>query len=166
MPGLDVSGKVRMDGAPSGIPAGKRNVKLEPLQGYSPGNLQRSGGEVDADGMFRITGVGPARYKVRVDPLPEGAYVKAVELDGASSSADLIDLANASKAATANIVIGRGGVVVSGHVLDAGGERTQTGLVMIFLVKEFEEMVGSGNGNAQAAPDGSYILKPFAPGKY
>ena len=166
--GFQVSGKVRVDGDVPGVGAGKHTVRLEPMLGYALGNLQRSGGELDAEGLFRITGVGPGRYKVRVEPLAEGMYVKTVETDGAASPADVIDVSNASKSVTANVVLGRNGVVVSGHVLDPNGERMQANLVMIYLIKEFTEILSGANssGTAQAEPDGTYKLKAFAPGKY
>jgi protocatechuate 3,4-dioxygenase beta subunit len=164
VPGLEVSGKVRMEGDP-GTPAPKGTVKLDPVLGYMMGNLQRSGGELDADGMFRIKGIGPGRYKVRVDPLPEGAYVKTLEIDGAPTPPDALDLSNYAKNVNANLVIGRNGVVISGRVLDSNGEPMQTNVVMIYLVKEFTEML-TGNGTTQATPDGKYTLKGVAPGKY
>jgi hypothetical protein len=100
--------------------------------------------------------------------LPEGAYVKALDVDGAVSPVDLLDLSNTVKGGTANVVLGRNGVLVSGHVVDSNGEPMQTNLVMIYLIKEFAEILNgaNNNGTAQAEPDGSYKLKAFAPGKY
>ncbi len=165
-PGLEVSGKLRMEGDAPGTPATKRTVKLEPMLGYSMGSLQRSGGEVDSDGMFHMTGVGPGRYKVRVEPLPDNAYIKTLEIDGRPFPDNTADLSTAVKAVNANIVISRGGVVVSGRVLDVNGERMQTNVVMIFLIKDFSDFQSIGNGTAQATPDGKYTLKSIAPGKY
>ena len=167
-PGIQVTGKVRMEGDAPGTPSPKRTVRLEPFMGFTPGNLQRSGGEVDAEGAFTITGAAPSRYKVGVEPLPEGAYVKAVEIDGAKGTDTSLDLSAATKGVTANILLGRNGVQVSGRVLDPNGERLQSNLVMIFLIREFEEVLDgmNGNGTTRAGADGKYTLKPFAPGKY
>jgi len=95
-------------------------------------------------------------------------YVKTVEIDGAASPADVIDLSNASKGVNASVVLGRNGVVVSGRVLGPNGERMQANLVMIYLIKEFTEILSgaNSNGTAQAESDGTYKLKAFAPGKY
>ena len=164
-PGLQVSGKVRMEGDPPGSPAARRTVKLEPMLGYNMGNLQKNGGEVDADGLFRMTGIMPGRYRVRVEPLPEGAYVKTVEIDGTPTAADLIDLSNVIKSVSANITLGHNAVFISGRVLDAGGDPIQTSLVMIYLVKDFSEML-TGNGTVQSDSNGTYTLKSVAPGKY
>jgi protocatechuate 3,4-dioxygenase beta subunit len=168
VPGFPVSGKVRVDGDAPGVGTGKHTVRLEPMLGFALGNLQRTGGELDAEGMYRITSVGPGRYKVRIEPLAEGMYVKTVEIDGAASLADVIDLSNVSKGVAVNVVLGRNGVVVSGRVLDTNGERMQTNLVMIYLIKEFTEILSgaNNNGTAQAESDGTYKLKAFAPGKY
>ena len=164
VPGLEVSGRVRMEGDPAGPPP-KGTVKLDPQLGFMNDNLQRSGGELDAEGVFRIKGIAPARYKVRVDPLPEGAYVKTLEIDGAPVPPDALDLTNAAKNVSARVVIGREGALVSGRVLDSNGEPMQTSVVMIYLVKEFTEML-TGNGTAHATPEGKYTLKGVAPGKY
>ncbi|MCU1236642.1 MAG: hypothetical protein JWP63_4609, partial [Candidatus Solibacter sp.] len=164
VPGLEVSGKVRFEGDPA-APALKGTVKLEPMLGYMAGNMQRTGGELDPDGAFRIKGVTPSRYKVRVDPLPEGAYVKSLDIDGAPTPPDAVDLSNAAKNLTANLVIGRNAVSISGRILNTNGEPMQTNVVMVFLVKDSSEML-NGNGTTQATPDGKYTLKGVAPGKY
>uniref|UniRef100_Q028N6 Cna B domain protein n=1 Tax=Solibacter usitatus (strain Ellin6076) TaxID=234267 RepID=Q028N6_SOLUE len=168
VPGFQVSGKVRVEGDTPGLGAGKHTVRLEPMLGFAIGSLQRGGGELDAEGMFRITNVGPSRYKLRVEPLAEGLYIKTVEIDGAASPADVIDLSNASKGVNASVLLGRNGVVVSGRVLDSNGERMPANLVMIYLIKEFTEILSgaNSNGTAQAEPDGTYKLRAFAPGKY
>jgi protocatechuate 3,4-dioxygenase beta subunit len=163
VPGFEVSGKVRMEG--ESAPAMKATVRLAPVLGYLMGNQQRSGGELNADGTFRIKGVSPGRYQVRVGPLPEGAYVKTLELDRAPTPPDALDLSSATTDVTANLVIGRNGAAISGRVLDADGEPLPSNVVMIYLVKEFAEML-TGNGTTQATPDGKYTLKGVAPGKY
>ena len=166
VPGLQVSGKVRMEGATPEATAARRTVKLAPMLGYLVGNFPRSGGELDADGLYRITGVGPGRYRVKVEPLGETAYVKTLEIDGAAANSDLLDLSNAAKGVTANIVIGRNGAAMSGRVLDANGGRMETNVVAIWLIKEFDEILSTGNGTTQATPDGKYALNGVAPGRY
>ena len=44
--------------------------------------------------------------------------------------------------------------------------RLMTSVVAIWLIKEFDEILGSGNGTTQATPDGKYTLNGVAPGRY
>jgi hypothetical protein len=166
VPGFEVSGKVRTEGDAPGVGPVKGTVKLEPALGYNVTNQSRSGGELDAEGLFRITGISPGKYRVRVEPLPDTAYVKTVEVDGLPAPDNFVDLTAAVKAVSANILIGRNGVQVSGRVLSSTGEPMQTNVVLIYLIKEFVEILALNNGTTQPAPDGKYTLKSFAPGKY
>jgi hypothetical protein len=41
-----------------------------------------------------------------------------------------------------------------------------TNVVMIFIAQSAEDIPMTGNGSAQASPDGKYTIKAIAPGKY
>ena len=165
VPGVELSGTLRMEGEAAGA-ATKRTVKLEPTMGYFMANLERTGGEVDGDGAFRIANIAPAKYRVKVAPLPENAYIKTLEIDGAAATNGIADLSKAVRTASAKVTVGANGVQISGRVLDSNGEPMPTNVVMIYLARDAEDIPLIGNGTAQASPDGKYTIKAIVPGKY
>ena len=165
VPGVELSGTLRMEGEAAGA-ATKRTVKLEPATGYFTVNMGMTGGEVDGDGVFRIANIAPAKYRVKVAPLPENAYIKTLEIDGAAATNGMADLLKVARAASAKVTVGGNGARISGRVLDANGEPMLTNVVMIFLAKDAEDIPLVGNGTAQATPDGKYTIKAIVPGKY
>jgi protocatechuate 3,4-dioxygenase beta subunit len=164
-PGVELSGTLRVEGEAVGE-ATKRTVKLEPAIGYFLVNLGMTGGEVDGDGAFHIVNIAPAKYRVKVAPLPENAYIKTLEIDGVAANNGLADLSKAARTASAKVVMGGNGAQISGRVLDANGEPMVTNVVMIFLARDVEDIPLTGNGTAQASPDGKYTIKAIVPGKY
>ncbi len=165
VPGVELSGTLRMEGEAAGA-ATKRTVKLEPTMGYFLVNLGMTGGEVDGDGAFRIANVAPAKYRVKVAPLPENAYIKTLEIDGVAVNNGMADLSKVARTASAKMTVGGNGAQISGRVLDANGEPMMTNVVMIFLARDAEDIPQVGNGTAQATPDGKYTIKAIVPGKY
>jgi protocatechuate 3,4-dioxygenase beta subunit len=165
-PGVELSGTLKMEGEAAGTAAPKRTVKLEPASGYSMVGQGTTGGEVDRDGAFRIGNIVPGKYRVKVEPLPENAYVKTLEIDGAAVTNGIADLSKAARGASAKVTIGRNGAQISGRVLDSNGERMPSNLVMIFLARDAEDIPLLGNGTTQASPDGKYTVKAVVPGKY
>jgi protocatechuate 3,4-dioxygenase beta subunit len=164
-PGVELTGTLKMEGeAVEAAP--KRTVKLEPALGYFLVNLTTTGGEVDRDGAFRIGNIAPGKYPVKVEPLAENAYIKTLEIDGVAVTNGMADLSRVARGASAKVVLGRNGAQISGRVLDPNGERLPTSLVMIFLVRDPDDIPLTGAGTAQATPDGKYTIKGVVPGKY
>ena len=165
-PGVDLVGTVKMEGEAAGTPQRKRTVKLEPAMWYGLANQAATGGEVDGDGAFRIGDIAPGKYRVKVEPLGENAYLKTLEIDGVAVANGVADLSKVARGASAKVTLGRDAAQISGRVLDANGERMSTNLVMIFLARDADDILQAGNGSAQATPDGKYTIKAVVPGKY
>ena len=108
MPGVELSGTLRMEGEAAGA-ATKRTVKLEPATGYFMVNMGMTGGEVDGDGAFRIANIAPGKYRVKVAPLAENAYIKTLEIDGAASPNGVADLSKVARTASARMTVGATG---------------------------------------------------------
>jgi hypothetical protein len=162
-PGVELTGTLKMEGEAAGAPPPKRTVKLEPASGYSMVGQGTTGGEVDRDGAFRIGNIVPGKYRVKVEPLPENAYVKTLEIDGAAVTNGMADLSKVARGASAKVTIGRNGAQISGQVLDSNGERMQTNLVMVLLARDVEDITQVGNGPERATPDGKYTVKAVSP---
>jgi hypothetical protein len=165
LPPLELSGSVKMEGEEAGAAAPKRTVRLEPM-GYSMGNLAATGGEVDGKGAFRIGNIAPGKYRVRVEPLGENGYLKALEIDGVAAAKGIADLSQAARGASAKVTLGSNGARISGRVLDSDGEPIENSMLMVFLASDPDDIPFSGGVPEHAGPDGKYILKGVAPGKY
>ena len=165
LPPLELSGSLKMEGEAAGAAAPKRTVRLEPM-GYSMGNVAATGGEVDGNGAFRIGNIAPGKYRVKVQPLAENAYIKALEIDGVAAAKGIADLSQAARGASAKVTLGSNGARISGRVLDSNSEPIENSMLMIFLTSDPDDIPFSGGVPEHAGPDGKYILKGVAPGKY
>ena len=162
---LELSGSLKMEGEAAGVAAPKRTVRLEPM-GYFMGNMAATGGEVGGSGAFRIDNIAPGKYRVKVEPLGENAYLKVLEIDGVAVPKDIADLSQAARGASAKVTLGRNGAQISGRVLDSNGDPIQNSMLMVFLSREPDDLPLNGGVPEHAGPDGKYILKGVAPGKY
>jgi Carboxypeptidase regulatory-like domain len=149
--------------APAG--SGPFKIVLQPLASRvfsKPG----AEGETNQEGAFRIAGVLPGKYRVMVQPLTENAYIKTMQLDGAVSAKDEIDLSRGAGGSRLKVVVSAGGAQISGEVLDRDGQRVNT-MVEIRLLNgpsgddppEREQVRG-------LALEGRYNLRSLPPGKY
>jgi hypothetical protein len=139
-------------------PTGKWTVRLQrvargPLFGSSP-----TGGEVGADGAFRIAGVTEGSFRVGVDPLPDNAYIRKMEANGEEVADETIQVTPAS-APRVKVTLGLDGAILSGRILDADGDPEGRGYVAL--------MTGAKSGHRTAyLEDGTYTFTGVRPGKY
>jgi hypothetical protein len=156
----EVSGTLVFDGGDP--PEAKRTVSLRPAESVSM--LPHPTGELDPSQGFRVTGVFPGRYRVVVQPLPENAYVRAVEADGRAVAPEELELLGAGRL---KITIGRNAAQITGHVLDKDGVRLQGGLGAVLLMRDRNRVeVMNEEAVSRFAADGSYSFKTVRPGKY
>ncbi len=116
----------------------------------------------DADGRFRIVAVAPGRYRVGVDNLPAGAYVKSIVFNGQDVSKGTADLSGGF-GGQIDVTLSPGAGGVSGVVRDA--ERQPLPAVWVSVWRP------SRNGDAQVhvvATDaqGAFRVENLAPGEY
>jgi len=162
-PGIELAGTLVMEGDPPGRPQEKRGVRLEPAGQGGGFGMRRSGGEVDRDGAFHIENVAPAKFRVRVEPLPENAYVKTVDVDGAAQADGTVDF-SAVRPSRIKVTVSRNGAQISGTVLDEKGERLLTPMAMVLLVQDPKDLQMEPANRVM--PDGKYTLHGVRPGKY
>jgi hypothetical protein len=163
MPAIDLAGTLAMEGDPPGRPAEKRGVRLEPAGQGGGYGLRQSGGEVDRDGAFHIESVAPAKFRVRVEPLPENAYIKKVDVDGAVSPDGTVDFSMV-RPARIKVTVSRNGAQIAGTVLDEKGERVLTPMAMVWLVQDPKDL--PQDSPQRVTPDGKYTFHGVRPGKY
>jgi protocatechuate 3,4-dioxygenase beta subunit len=150
--------------APAG--AGPSKVVLEPLANRI---FSRPGAEADVtkEGAFRIGGILPGKYRVMVEPLPDNAYIKTIQLDDAISAKEEIDLTRGAEGSHLKLVVSANGAQISGTVLDKDGQPLTNAMAEIRLLNspsgddppEREQLRGF-------ARDGRYTIRSLQPGKY
>lgn len=164
--GGDLSGTVEIEGDPPGAPQEKRSIHLRAIGSFSFGGPPSA--DLDRDGSFHIASVAAGRFQVQVDPIPEGAFIKSMVLDGVAAARGILELRGAP-GARVKIVIGRKGARLSGRVRDAAGEPLVNTLAIVVLVDDIQNINLDNQDQSHVAfakEDGSYSFQGVRPGKY
>jgi hypothetical protein len=153
--GGTVSGRMTISPA---APAGAKNpsIRLAPADFPTVDALSATAGD---DGRFAIKGLFPARYRLSVEDLPEGGYVKSVKLGGRPVDESGMEL---SGGADLEITVSREGAQVDG-VVSGPEDKPAAGAVVAFIPESGRE---SWYRSATADHDGSFRLKGVPPGTY
>jgi hypothetical protein len=154
-PGGEISGTLELVGGAA--PAEKRAVRLKADMLFGMGRLPSA--EIDKDGAFHITNVLPQKFRVLVDPLPENAYIKTVQVDGAEAPRGVLDFSAGAHDAKLKITIGRNGGQISGSVVNKSSPGT-----MVYLLQDPEDT--PQDRMARVTAEGKYSFKAIRPGKY
>jgi len=158
-PGGEITGKLEVAGGPG---AEKRTVVLEGFADpFIGGSLVSS--EVDASGAFHFKDLAPRRYRLKVAPMPDNAYLKSVRLDGVEATDGELDFSRGVQGSVA-IVMSRNGGQISGKLLDKNGEPVGAEPVMVFLIADPNDI--NFERSLKESEDGAYRLQGIRPGKY
>ncbi len=161
--GTEISGSVELAGDPP-KPFGPENgaIRLDPMLTFGDTKT----GEIGRNGEFKMTGVPPGRFRVHVAGLPENAYVKTIQVDGAIVPADTVDLTRG--ASKMKITIGIDGAQLSVTVTGKDGEKIDSPMAFVFLVPDGTEVriAGEPENVARQQPDGTFRFVGLRPGKY
>lgn len=162
VPGEEINGTLEFAGDAQAAPAGKFTVHLNPADTLSYDAAQTTPGQVDKDGSFRIPDVLPGRFRARVEPLPENAYIRSVTLNGAVTADSILDFSRGAKGSRVKITVNRNGGQLSGNVLGRDGEPLASSRIMVMLWKDPKQNRSENNRVAE----GRYSVKALRPGKY
>jgi hypothetical protein len=159
--GEALSGVLEMPGDRTEKPV----VRLQPLSPFD--QLQEGdskGSEVDRDGAFRIEPVFPGKFRVRVLPMPENAYIKSVKLDSAEAPDGVLDLSRGVGGAKVKVSISLNGGQVEGTVSGDEGQPLESPLPLVVLAATVDEING---GSLKLANVGAkFKYTGLRPGKY
>jgi hypothetical protein len=141
-------------------------VRLEPVsradQWAASGNTK--GSEVDKDGAFRIEPVFPGRFRVRVLPLPENAWIKSVKLGDAEVPDGVLDLSRGVGEAKVKVTISLNGGQVEGTVFGEDGQPFERPLPFVVIAETVDEIDGTNLKLAEAGA--KFKFTGLRPGKY
>lgn len=151
--GVEATGTLEIAGNPPGTPMEKMTV-----------TLGSSTATTEPDSSFKITGIFPNRYRVGVQPLADNGYVKTVELDGVTTSEQLVDFAHVMQGSRLKITLARDGAQLSGTVLDKDGHPLGNTVAVVILAPDRDHILPNQDGMVKEG--GKYSLKGIRPGKY
>jgi hypothetical protein len=153
--GALVTGTIRMTREDSSKPSPWPSLMLAPADGQGE---EPVAAQVKADGTFRIPRIVPDQYSVKVDGLPDGAYVKSVHFDGHDITGEDLNLASGA-GGLLEIVLSPDAAAVSGIVRGADGEAAAGATVQVCAGDDTVKYV-SANEN------GEYKVGGLPPGDY
>ncbi len=153
--GALVTGTVRMAGEESGKFSPWPALVLEPADGQSE---EPVAAQVKPDGSFRIPGIVPDQYSVKVTGLPDDVYVKSVRFEGRDINGEDLNFASGA-GGQLEIVLSSGAAGISGVVRDAEGAAAAGATVQVCQGDDTVKYV-SANEN------GEYKVGGLPPGDY
>jgi hypothetical protein len=162
----DLTGTLEIAGDPAGTPAEKRKVYLEPVSDF--GFTQPGRVDVDPDGGFHFEKSPAGRFRLRIEPLPENAYIKSVQLDGAVAADGVLTLTG-RPGSRVKVTISRNGAQITGAVQDKDGAVLVNSLAFVLLIDDPQKLdfkTRNGWETARVTPEGKYSFKGVRPGKY
>jgi uncharacterized protein (DUF2141 family) len=165
---LTVSGTVRLDGASPPLPWSAMRVSLTPQQTGTSIIVTGSGtgGNIDAEGRFTLTGVTPGRYRLTATTMsPQSAWVARSSAVGGHEALDVpIDIRQST--ADAVVTFTDRAAELSGRILTAAGAAPDHSVVL-FSSNRAHWFAQSRRVLAmRAASDGTYTFRNVPPGEY
>jgi len=156
---FEITGVVRVVG--EGVESRNSQVLAEPLE---PGVTFFGGndGRVKSDGTWSISGMSPGRYRISLNGLPEGTYLKSVMAGGQDITAGASVTAAASGI---EVIVGTKAAEVTGTVLNVDKQPVAGSTVV--LVPESSRLEQYWLFRTVTTDDtGSFVLQGIVPGQY
>jgi protocatechuate 3,4-dioxygenase beta subunit len=143
-------------------PAGQRiTLTLAEIDGVSVGSV---GAQVKDDGTFKATGLGPNKYAINFNGLPQGAYVKSVRYAGQDVTHSLLDMSTAANG-TLDVTLSDKAGEVSGAVHNDKGEALP-GVQVTLWPKNPDPGNTTAIKQANSDQNGGFKFTSLAPGDY
>jgi len=161
--GVELAGQLRYEGQP---PANMPELQVMLRSGDS--SEMRFGpmfsGEVKADGSFALSGVGKDVYKVRIEGLPDGSYLKSVRIGDDELKESGIDATRGVAGPLVITVSSRAGQI-EGVVLDAKQQLMAGASVVLVPAPNLRDRQ---HAYREITSDqyGRFVLKTIEPGDY
>jgi protocatechuate 3,4-dioxygenase beta subunit len=163
--GVPVSGRVRVEGETTASIAQVR-VVVQPAEvgGIVFGSIPAQ--QVKPDGSFQLEDVGPDRYTVSINGLPEGFYLKSVRSANLDVLAGGLEIAGGSPAPL-DVVLSPNAGQVTGVVLDANTQKAAPNVVVVLVPQEKERRDREAFYRTTASDlAGQFTFKGVVPGEY
>ncbi len=172
-PGVDVKGRVLVDGSPSS-PALRlsllsddnsiRSFDSETSESYD--EISRYSPRIEADGTFLIPVVPPGRYRIQpVLALPRGAYVADIRQNGISVYDNGL-VVDTREPGPLEVIVNTGGGMVEGTVRSADGKPAAQGVTVVLVPSEIRRQNPNLYLTARTDKSGAFKWDSIPPGHY
>jgi len=149
--GGEVAGRVLFDGVAKGI-----SVTLDiPDASW----MSQASGTANEAGEFKLKGVFPVQYRIRVGNLPESTYLKTVKLAGQVVDPNNVSLTSGAKL---EILLGKASAELKGVVMGAD-KKPVAGAIVVLLPESGRDTLYR---TATSDHDGTFVIKSVVPGRY
>jgi hypothetical protein len=166
-PGAEITGQISTEGpAPPQTPQqpGTPGINARPAVIISSDN-GGSRGQINEDGTFAIHNIMPAVYRVQVQPLPQGTYIKSIRFGNQDLMKSPLDLTGGSGGAL-NVILSPNAGDVSGIVHGADGMAVVGVLVTLWTPGIPAEGVTDFTRTTPTDANGQFKFASLAPGDY
>ncbi len=181
-PAAEINGVVKLEGGDLQTllkPPGSQNSGVNPAVAPVVAATQRmtvtfaqaegiaitnAGAQVKEDGTFKITGLGPNKYAINFNGLPQGAYLKSIRYGGQDVTHSLVDM-SAAVGGTMEVMLSDKAADVSGTVHNDKGE-TLPGVQVTLWPKNFDPGNTTAIKQANTDQNGGFKFSSLAPGEY
>jgi hypothetical protein len=153
VPGSDVSGSVKVEDAGPSLQITNVSVNLQPS--FPMGGAPRA--KAGPDLKFTLKGVAPMHYRVYVNGLPEGCYIKSIRYGGIEVPEDGVDIL---AAAPLDVVLSATAGDISAAVVDKDGKPFPNALVALFPKD------GKSTNANRTDENGAVSFRSLKPGDY
>ena len=160
--GRELAGTIKFENDPAAAVANLR-VTLQ-MVGGAYDNFGFQNAVARPDGTFGMRGLGPEKYRVGVNGLPQGIYVKSIRFENIDVTHDYLDLANSGGAL--EIVLSTKGAGVSGIVRNEKGEAVPNVPVTLWTPGRPVNGVYDAPRSANTDGSGAFQFGNLAPGEY
>jgi hypothetical protein len=175
-PGAEITGTISTEGPVPPPQPQQQSQQQDQQPGMPPGFNARpsvvitmdngaSRAQTNDDGTFAIHNVMPGVYRVQVQPLPLGTYIKSIRFGSLDLSKTPLDLTSGS-GGTLNVVLSPNAGDVSGIVHGADGMPAVSVLVSLWTPGVPAEGVTDFTRTAQTDANGQFKFASLPPGDY
>jgi 5-hydroxyisourate hydrolase-like protein (transthyretin family) len=170
--GYEISGEVRLEDSDAADLSGVRVLAVGPatvILGSAEGSTSfgtRAEAKVAGDGKFTLSGVFPDASNLSVTGLPDGFYVRAIQLGDRDVLESGLDLTSGPPAGPLRIVLSGKAGTVSGTVTAADGKPAAGATVVLIPRSEKRRTQSRFYKFTTTNPSGQFTLKNVDPGEY
>lgn len=155
-----LAGRVILDSPPPDLDRGKMELTVV-VRGESAGEEEA---RVAPDLSFEVQGLSPQPYRVFLDRLPTGAYLKVLRLAGQDLPGPVIELPGGGSRSQIEVVVAFDSATLSGKVKSDRPEQAANAAILVF--PQGNQSPYLLERRIQADRTGGFLLSGMAPGRY
>jgi protocatechuate 3,4-dioxygenase beta subunit len=163
-PGPSLRGQVRLEGD---APQPLTDLRIR-LMAREPGTMMfgPNMAKVNEDGSFVLENITPDSYNVTFIGMPDGYFVKRVQLGDTESAGPALDL-SAGGSRPVTITLSPNAAQITGSVQNAGTQKTAPGATVVIVPQEADRRDQSTFFKQTASDQfGNFSFKNVVPGEY